>query len=145
MGKFYRILISIIIFICSISDSQDIVGKIYSNKEASAIYGPVLVSVSISSNQLNNLTFQTKYYLMFRILNGNLTILGDKRIVLYPVNSMISERDVFRYFSISLIQKIIIDGNNSMTEIELRNNGIITITNGLYTMEVSVLCPPYCN
>ncbi len=143
MGKLHAIIISVF-FICSMSFSQTIVGKIYSNTEADTIYGSVLTSVPISSVQLNNLTFQTTNYLMFRILNGNLTILGDKRIVLYPIGSDISAQDVFRYFSISLIQKIIKDGNNSMTYIELRNKNLITITNGLYTMEVGVECPPYC-
>jgi hypothetical protein len=144
MGKFHLVIFSIIFF-CGISCSQNIVGKIYSNTEANTLYGPVLTSVSISSVQLNNFTFQTTNYLMFRILNGNLTILGDKRKVLSPMNAEVSTQDVFRYFSISLIQKIIQDGNSSITLIEQRNNGIITITNGHYTMEVGAECPPYCN
>jgi hypothetical protein len=81
---------------------------------------------------------------MFRILNGNLTILGDKRTVLFPIGTNISSQDVFRYFSISLIQKVINVGNGSMTFIELRKNGIITITNGLQTMEEAAQCPPAC-
>lgn len=120
-------------------------GKIYSNAEANTIYGPVLNSVAISSDQLNNLANKTKNYLMFRIFNNNLIILGDNRKVLYPENAVITPQDVFRYFSISLIQKIIKDGNSSMTFIELRNNGIISITNGIYTMEFSAECPPFCN
>jgi hypothetical protein len=143
MSKFQAILISIF-FICSISYSQNIVGKIYSNTEASTLYGPVLTSVPISSIQLNNLTSQTTNYLMFRVLNGNLTILGDKRIVLYPTNSTVNTQDVFRVLSISLIQKIIKDGNNPMTYIEIRNNGRLTITNGLITLEEATLCPPWC-
>lgn len=143
MRKFQAILISII-FICSISYSQNIVGKIYSNTEANTIYGPVLSSIPISSIQLTKLTFQTTNYLMFRILNGNLTVLGDKRIGLYPATATIRAQDVFRYLSISLIQKIIKDGNSPSTFIETRNNGILTITNGVYTLENAVECPPYC-
>jgi hypothetical protein len=141
----FNTIIAAIIFICSISYSQDIVGKIYSNTEADSLYGPVLTFISIPCDQLNNLTSQTTNYLMFGILNGNLTILGDKRVVLYPESTEISQQDVFRYFSISLIQKIIKEGNSSMISIELRNNGIITITNGNYTLENGVFCPPFCN
>ena len=144
MRKFQAILISII-FICSISYSQNIVGKIYSNTEANTLYGPVLSTVPISSIQITKLTFQTTNYLMFRILNGNLTILGDKRIGLYPATATISAKDVFRYLSISLIQKIIKDGNSPSTFIETRNNGVLTITNGVYTLENAVMCPPFCN
>jgi len=143
MVKFHALLISII-FICNISYSQNIVGKIYSNADANTLFGPVTVSVQISSSQLNSLTSQTTNYLMFRILNGNLTILGDKRMVLYPTNVAISPQDVFRYFSISLIQKLLTDGNNATTSIEVRNNGIITLTNGIHTLENGVECPPYC-
>lgn len=144
MSKFNTILISII-FLCSISYSQEIVGKFYSNTDANVLYGPVLSSVPISSIQLSNLTFQTTNYLMFRILNGNLTILGDKRKVLYPMNSSVKPEEVFRYLSVSLIQKVIKDGNSAMTSVELRNNGVITITNGVYTLEEMALCPPWCN
>ena len=143
MSKYQAIIISII-FICSISYSQNIVGKIYTNAEANSLFGLVKISVEISSSQLNNLTFQTTNYLMFRILSGNLTILADKRMVIYPVNSTINPQDVFRYLSVSLIRKIINNGNSSVTLIEERNNGIITLTNGIYTLEESVLCPPFC-
>src|ERR1035437_1808332 len=143
MRKFQAILISII-FICSISYPQNIVGKIYTNAEANSLFGPIINLVPISSIQLTNLTLKTTNYLMFRVLNGNLTILGDKRIVLYPVNSTISPKDVFRLLSISLIQKLIKDGNSPMTNIEERNNGILTITNGVYTLDYTVLCPPFC-
>ena len=143
MRKFQTILI-FIFFVCSISYSQNIVGKIYTNADANSVYGPVITSVAISSIQLNNLTFQTTNYLMFRILNGNLTILGDKRKVLYPLNTVIDVQDVFRFLSISLIQKIIKDGNSPITNIEIRNNGILTITNGVYTLENTVECPPFC-
>jgi hypothetical protein len=143
MRKFQAIIISII-FICSISFPQNIVGKIYTNAEANSLFGPVITSVPISSIQLTNLTLQTTNYLMFRILNGNLTILGDKRNVLYPVNAIISPQDVFRILSISLVQKIIKDGNSPMTYIELRKNEILTITNGVYSLDYATLCPPFC-
>jgi hypothetical protein len=143
MRKFQAIFISFII-ICSISYPQNIVGKIFTNAEANSIFGPVITSVPISSIQLSNLTSQTTNYLMFRVLNGNLTILGDKRNVLYPVNAIIDPKDVFRILSISLIQKIIKDGNSPMTYIEVRNNEILTITNGACTLDYSVLCPPFC-
>jgi hypothetical protein len=143
MRKFQAIFISFV-FICSISYSQNIVGKIYTNAEANSLFGPVITSVPISSIQLTNLTSKTTNYLMFRILNGNLTILGDKRMVLYPVNAIIDPKDVFRILSISLIQKIIRDGNSAMTYIEVRNNEILTITNGVYTLDYATLCPPFC-
>ena len=143
MRKFQTIII-FIFFVCNLSYSQNIVGKIYTNADANSLYGPVKTSVAITSIQLNNFTFQTTNYLMFRILNGNLIILGDQRKVLYPLNAEIDAQDVFRFLSISLIQKIIKDGNSPITNIEIRNNGILTITNGVYTLENTSECPPFC-
>jgi len=143
MSKIYFIFLSVII-VCNLSYSQDIVGKIHTNTEANTLFGAVLTSVPISSDDLNNLASQTKYYLMFRILNGNLTILGDKRVVLYPTDTVISPIDVFKYFSISLIQKLLTDGKTSMSSIEIRKDGILTVTSGIYTLEESAECPPWC-
>ena len=144
MRKFDAFIISIIL-ICSISYPQNIVGKLYTKAEANSLYGLVINSVPISSMYLINLTSQTTNYLMFRILNGNIIILGDKRAALYPTNAAISEKDVFRYLSISLIQKLIKNGNSPTTYVEIRNNEILTITNGVYTLENTVLCPPFCD
>ena len=143
MKNIKAVLITII-FLISVSYPQNIVGKIYTNAEANILFGPVKTSIPISSIQLTNLTHQTTNYLMLRILNENLTILGDKRIVLYPANATINPQDVFRYLSISLIQKIIRDGNSLVTNIEIRDNEILTITNGVYTLENSIECPPFC-
>lgn len=143
MRKFQAIII-FIIFICSIAYPQNIVGKIYTNAEANSLFGPVITSVPISSIQLTNFTYQTTNYLMFRILNGNLTILADKRIILYPMSATVNPQDVFRILSISFIQKIIKDGNSPMTYIEIRKNGVLTITNGVHTLENTVECPPFC-
>ena len=143
MRKFQAIIISII-FICSISYPQNIVGKIYTNAEANSLFGPVITSVPISSIQLTNLTLKTTNYLMFRVLNGNLTILADKRILLYPMSETVNPQDIFRYVSISVIRNIIKDGNSPTTYIEVRNNGIITLTNGIYTLDNGVVCPPFC-
>jgi hypothetical protein len=143
MRRFRAIIISFI-FICSISYPQNIVGKIYTNAEANTLFGPVITSVPISSIQLTNLTSQTTNYLMFRVLNGKLTILGDKRLVLYPMSATVNLQDIFRYLSISLIRNIIKDGNSPTTYIEIRNNEILTITNGVYTLENTVECPPFC-
>ena len=81
---------------------------------------------------------------MFRINNGNLVILGDQRNVLYPAGAVVSPQDEMRLFSVSLVKKILFDGNNTNTNIEIRNNNVLTLTNGNYTLEYSWPCPPSC-
>lgn len=136
----------IVLFLLSVSFgySQNIVGKIYTKTEANSLFGPVVTGIPISSSQLQSYTLSTNNYIMFRIDNGNLTILDSKRIPLFPVSATINSQDIYRYFSISLVQKLINDGKNTSTYVELRSNGTLTITNGDYTLDYSNSCPPNC-
>ena len=137
------IFLFVLVFTCSIY-AQGEVGKIYSKSAADSIYGQVLASVPVQSSLLSDLTNKTINYLMFRISDGNLIILDYKRNVLYPTSATVNPADVYRYFSISLIRKIISDGNAGIVTIETRNNNIITLTDGLFTLEFGVHCPPNC-
>jgi hypothetical protein len=124
--------------------SQTVVGKIYTKDEANSIYGTVITSTQISSSLLSGLTNITTNYIMFRINNGNLYILGDQRKPLYPSGIVVDPQTEMRLFSVSLVSKIITDGNNPYTIIEIRKNNVLTITNGNYTLEYSWPCPPQC-
>jgi len=139
-----KFVLFIIIFTFNLCWSQTIVGKIYTKDEANRIYGPVSTSVQISSSMLSNLANNTTNYLMFRLIDGYLVISGDKRKVLYPAGAVISEKEEMKLFSVSLVTKLITEGNDSFTKIEIRNNNVLTITNGNYTLEYSWPCPPYC-
>jgi hypothetical protein len=143
MSKIKFVLL-LFVFSFGFGYSQTVVGKLYSKTEANSIYGPVLTGIPISSSELKSYTYNTNNYIMFRINNGTLTILDDQRKALYPVASVINAQDVYRYISVSLVQKLISDGNYAYTYIELRNNGLITITNGEYTLEYTAQCPPTC-
>ena len=81
---------------------------------------------------------------MFRISDGKVIILGDQRKTLYSTDIIVDQKMEMRLFSVSLVRKLIADGNESSTKIELRNNNILTITNGNYTLEFSDACPPRC-
>jgi hypothetical protein len=144
MGKLKLVLFAFV-FTANFCFSQTLIGKIYSATEADQIYGSVNTSVQISSNTLNSLINNTTNYIMFRIYNGNLVILDDQRKVLYPAGTVISPQEEVRMFSASLVKKLLIDGNNSFTTIEIRKNNVLTLTNGIYTLEYSWPCPPHCD
>jgi hypothetical protein len=140
----YRTILLIIILFFNLSFSQTLIGKIYTKDEANRIYGSILSSPQISTSILASLTNNTTNYIMFRIINGNLIILGDQRRPLFPESVIVSPQDEMKVFSVSLVRKIIADGNNLNTFIEVRNNNILTVTNGIYTLEFSLQCPPNC-
>ena len=145
-GTFMKKLFFFLVFILAGVGvyGQNIVGKIHVSAEADGLYGPVSVSVPIETSALSDLLKVTDGYIMFRIDKGNLTVLDNKRTVIYPKNAEVKDSDLFRYFSVSLVSKLITGGQASVTTIELRNFGILSLTNGQYTLEFGSFCPPDC-
>ena len=142
--KHLKTTFAIFLLLSGLSFSQQVAGKIYRIQGADNLYGQVLSSVPINSTTLTGLLSKCTNYIMFRIVNGSVYIVDDNRQPLNPGNFIVSPSDVFRVFSISLVAKILQDGNSSVTYIEIRNNNTLTITNGVYTMEFANMCPPYC-
>ncbi|MCX6152243.1 MAG: hypothetical protein NTX22_17085 [Ignavibacteriales bacterium] len=118
-------------------------GRIYTKTEANALYGNVLVSIEISSAELNGYMFQTKDYLMFNIIDGELIILDNERKSLRPVGEQYSLSMVFKVYSISKMQELLNQGKEKIVKLEAREN-VISITNGDFTLEFSGNCPPVC-
>ncbi|MFC2103567.1 hypothetical protein ACFLSS_03975, partial [Bacteroidota bacterium] len=61
----------------------------------------------------------------------------------YPAGQSVGDAEVFTMFSKSVIKKLISDGGESTIYIEQRSE-VLTVTNGSYTMESGVVCPPIC-
>ena len=118
-------------------------GKILSKEEANKLFGAVLVSKQIPSSELKALTSNSTKIIMFKILNDDVYILGDNRKVLSPANAMVNETEPFSAYSVSIVQDLLNKGNEPTTFIEKRNE-VLTITNGNFTLEYSLKCPPFC-
>jgi hypothetical protein len=116
----------------------------YSKQEADYLYGPVIIAVQVQTSFLNKYLINQDSYIMFRIYNNNLVVADSHRKPLYPENASVNPDDIFRYFSNSMVLKTLSAGNDMITRIELRNNTIITITNGNSTLEMGGICPPVC-
>ena len=140
-----KVTLVLLVILSSFSLSQQVVWKIYTKQEADNLYGPVLFSVPIQSSILSGLLPATSNYIMFRINNGSVNIVDNNRNLLYPVSVSVNPTDVFRKFSVSLVAKILQDGNTPTTYIESRNNGVLSINNGVYILEYGDPCPPLCN
>jgi hypothetical protein len=140
----FKMFLFIILISFSFSYTQNIVGKMYSKQEADNLYGPIINVVQVKTSFLSKYLISQSNYIMFRIYNNNIFILDSERRPIYPESAIIKPEDVFRCFSISMVIKTLSTGNELTTSIELRNNNIITITNGNSTLEMGVLCPPFC-
>lgn len=120
-------------------------GKIYSQKEADDLYGPVLERINISTTQLTSLFDKASEFMMFSIIDKNLVILGKTRNLIYSSGLPVFQTtDVFVMFSTSKIKELVDTGRSDETIIERREN-VLTISNGAITLEYGVHCPPYCD
>ncbi|MGE5435590.1 MAG: hypothetical protein ACM3O3_00055 [Syntrophothermus sp.] len=137
--------ILLVLFLISVSTfTYGQVGKIFSKEQADQLYGPVRYSFKFNNTKMFDFAKWSKKYLMFKIKDNKLTVANDERFVIYPEGTNQKSTDSFLYYSVSMIDKLIVEGQDSTTSIELRDNGIISITNGSYTLETATLCPPVC-
>jgi len=132
------------IIIAQTQTTTGVIGKLYTKDQANQIYGPVLQSISINTTSLSALAAKTPNYIMFNILNGQVVILNSYRSVLYGPMTAVSASQVFRVFSTSIVNQLIQQGGSPTTNIELRANNTLTVSNGEETLEMSYTCPPIC-
>ncbi|QQS36963.1 MAG: hypothetical protein IPM56_03130 [Ignavibacteriales bacterium] len=138
----FKVLVSVVMFLLfNIATLSQ--GKIISKEKADELFGQVLVSIQIPSTELNAFATQSSDVLMFKILNNELYILDNKRKTLKPLGVTVNSTDTFSVYSVEIVKKLLIDGNSTITYIEKRNE-VLTMTNGIFTLEYSADCPPFC-
>ena len=153
MKRAISILVSMILIVITFNSlgyaqATKVIGKLYTKADADQIYGKVNTSVTVNTITLQQAIEKSPDYLMFNIINGHLIILNRKRAVLYSTDAAttsVAMNVVFHVLSSSILKQLIsTGGNNAFTTVELRDNDVLTITNGNETADNSFLCPPIC-
>jgi hypothetical protein len=141
--KIRNISLFITIIFSSITFAQTI-GKIYTKDEADKLYGNVIESVQISVSELNSLLNQSQDKIMFSILNNQLVLLGDNRVMLSTTSQNINSSDIFSVCSKSKLLELLNyrDAINVYFEKRISRP---TITYGMHTLEDMTVCPPLCD
>lgn len=136
------------LFTTNYAQTENVIGKLYTQAEANSVYGAVRSSLTINTDILKHILSRTPDKVMFNIVNGNLMILNGNRSVLFSndvAQKAVNADVIFHIFSTSLVAKLLeLGGNNPTTTIELRDNNTLTVTNGTETLEGAYACPPYC-
>lgn len=133
----------IILALTTSSNFAQTIGQIFGKSEANTLFGSVLESVTMSQSQLSSILSQTQNYVMFKVSNGTVTILGDGRAVLYPTGTSVGPTEVFNVVSKSKVIELLNLGTGSQLFIERRSQ-TLTITKDMNTLEEMQPCPPYC-
>ena len=143
MKNSYLLITALLVILC-FSDfySQDI-GILYTKNEADIKYGSVLESVELTKSQMESLLRKTSDCMMFRIVKGELIILGDNRNLLTSSGSFVKESDVYYMFSKSKVIELMKMGGERSLFVEQRETRL-TVTCGKVTLEEAIFCPPFC-
>jgi hypothetical protein len=138
-------ILSTLLILCLASTStfSQTYGEIFTKSEANKKFGPVLKSVTLQTSSFQGMLNQTNNYIMFKIKDGNAIILDSKRKVLHPIGKSVNSADVFSVYSASVMNELLKLGNSTNIFIEQRGS-VLTVTNGAYTLEMAVICPPFC-
>ena len=142
MRRLVMFFIVILTLTTSTCFSQTI-GRLFGKEEANTLFGSVLESVTMSQSQLSSIISQTQNYVMFKVSNGTITILGDGRAVLYPSGATVSSSEVFYLFSKSKLIELFNLSSGTQIYIERRSQ-TQTITKEQNTLDLAQPCPPFC-
>ncbi len=140
--SFFRIF-TIIILLSGFTFSQDI-GKIFTDTEADKLFGEVLEQSVISIDELKGMLNSTEKFVMFKVSNEELTVLGDNRVLIFSTKNYAEVNEIFHKFSKSKVLELINKGFGNQVIVQKRKK-VLTITYGAYTLELAMGCPPYCN
>lgn len=124
--------------------ADEIIGKIFSKDEADQNFGPVLSSVKIPSSELKALINRSNKLVMFNVAGGKLSILREGRTLLHPPGFSVKADEKYAAYSKSIVEELLTLGKADTTFVEQRKD-VISISNGMHTLEMTTWCPPFCS
>lgn len=133
----------LMLFLCSFTSAQ-VIGEIFTAEEADSLFGDVMESIDIPTTEVERYLDICGDKIMFRLENGVLHVLDEHRNILASDQEYIDEQVVFKVYSRSRVEELILKGGMDICTFENRKT-VFSVTNGGTTMEKSIPCPPYCN
>lgn len=119
-------------------------GKIISINEAEAEFGKVIENFALPTKDVLSFLNSDGDNLMFLLNENNLYVLNEVRKLVYSTSDYSENNEVFHVYSKSEIAELLELGKDGMTIFENRTS-VFSITNGNFTLEYSLPCPPYCS
>ena len=105
-------------------------------------FGEVITFVKIDNTELKSMLSNAGEYIMFNIGSGDIRALDGNRTSVH--GKAMSEAEVFYKLSTSQVKLLLDKGMQNSTSVEMRPE-TLTLTNGVYTLEMSFPCPPICD
>lgn len=118
-------------------------GKIISKSAADELFGKPDYKISMPVEELEGLMTKSATALMFSFKDDKVYVLDGKRKVLQPEGKSVAKDEVFNIAGIYALKLLITEGGEKEVQFEKRGN-VFTMSNGNYTLEYMIPCPPYC-
>lgn len=118
-------------------------GKIISNAEADSIFGLPDFLLQMNTGLFSEFSRASDNKMRFGYDGQQLIITDENGNVLFPESYRLNEDFVLTVFDVSLLDDLIQLGQSDVLSFEDRPEHL-TISNGSYTLQFGVPCPPYC-
>ncbi|OGU35552.1 MAG: hypothetical protein A2068_02160 [Ignavibacteria bacterium GWB2_35_6b] len=122
--------------------NKPIYGKIFTKEDAEELFGKVIKSVDMSTDEAINLLAKTDRYMMFNFVNDELIILNRNRKTIHG-NYQPKSSEVFHVYRTSVFEELLAKYPNNKISFQLREKKF-SVENGNFVMEMTDPCPPFC-
>ncbi|MFA6597560.1 MAG: hypothetical protein WCS69_07545 [Ignavibacteriaceae bacterium] len=119
-------------------------GKIISATEGENLFGEIISSYKLSSEELLSYSQNAGQLIMFAEENDELFVAGSGRVILSLNTKAPSQDLVFHVYSVSKVNELLTLGKEEVMVVEVRSD-VVDLKNGEFILEFALLCPPYCS
>ena len=150
MKKLFSISATLLLFFAFTAGSINaqsklgVVGKKFTKAEANVLFGKVIGSVQLSRKDLQTACANAKDYVLFKVKNSRAYLLNEKRTSLLADQKIeLAPTETTYAFSTSVVEDFLASSTAETLSVEVRAE-VLTVSDGLSTLEFSSVCPPYC-
>ncbi len=119
-------------------------GKIVYVAEAANLFGQVVTSYQLNTNDLLGYCQTAGRVIMFAEENGELYVAGTGRNILSTNTQPPSPDLVFHVYTVTKANELLTLGKDQITVVEIRSD-VVDLKNGEFILEFGMFCPPFCN
>lgn len=118
-------------------------GKIVSATDGENLFGAVITSYQLNTNDLLAYCQNAGRVIMFAEENTELYVAGTGRNILSTNTQPPSPDLVFHVYSVTKVNELITLGKDQITIVEIRSD-VVDLKNGEFILEFAEFCPPLC-
>ncbi|MEG8947968.1 hypothetical protein [Rosettibacter firmus] len=133
------------------------IGKIFAKEEANQLFGKPSITIPVRKDLLKAALAKADKYVFFSLKGKLPLILNSRRISLLGDNVSLSANEKAFVFSKEVVEEFLNSSKSSVIYFEIRGlnnlelnttatspNAVFSLSDGVYTLEASMICPPAC-